>query len=138
MNGDEWKGTRSTAAVSIDSSALPIYFKEFYHSSIISSILFRRRGPLGLSGPQAGSSCKAISFEPEISLRGCLATTQRLQALTHDLRRPSESIFFGYGVVTRKALLLSLCLFIMALSLEYKSSARIWSSGLTLRGAYSL
>ena len=137
MNGDEWKGTRSTAAVSIDSSALPIYFKELYHSSIISSILFRQRGPLGLSGAP-GSSCKAISFELEISLRGCLATTQRLQALTHDLRRPSESIFFGYGVVTRKALLLSLCLFIMALSLEYKSSARIWSSGLTLRGAYSL
>jgi len=84
----------NTAAVSINSSVLPIYFKELYHSSIISSILFRQRGPLGLSGAQGGSSCKAISFELEmVSLRGCSATTQRLQALTYDLQRLSEPLF---------------------------------------------
>lgn len=88
----------NTASVSIDSLMLPIYSKELYYSSITSSILFRQRGPLGT---QAGSSCKAISFELEmVSLRGCSATTQRLRALTYDLQRPSQSIFFGYGVAT--------------------------------------
>lgn len=54
MNGMSGKVPCSTAAVSIDNSVLPIYFKELYHSSIISSILFRQHGPLGLSGAPGG------------------------------------------------------------------------------------
>lgn len=99
----------STAAVSIDSSVLPIYFKELYHSSIISSVLFRERGPLGLSGPKAGSSCKAISFKLKmVSLCSCSATTQRLQALTASISVNLLRIRSS----DKKAVLVSLCLLI--------------------------
>lgn len=47
-----------------------------------------------------GGEWKGVLQYGGISLRGCPATTQRLQALTYDLQRPSQSIFFGYGVVT--------------------------------------